>query len=657
MSAIGLRVGPFEIYDEAEIPGSTSWYRARRTGMTRRQPNEVLVHLLGPTPSSRELAAGPRRFNAIRAVDDPRFPRPVALYEGSGALAVAAPLGGPLTEIVTGRLLNDVAMKPGTLLDITLEITEGLLHAHNRGVIHGHLAPDMITLSKRGDIVIWDIGQPLTRPDYPWLAPERARGEPVTHATDQWSLGALIVALVTGRAPWAASDAESDPRTGNIQSYTEILARQWPALGRLVRQMMAPNPVNRHASLHAVRLELLKLSRQAGGTSDRRALAVWLKQRMDALRAVEDPSSVPDVYPEPAPGRALPTQPPSDPGITTDATPELSQAAPVKTVTEPEEDAPIVIAAEAADEITEEEPAAPSVVEESPIQDEAPLPEEAAPPALEIPAAKAQVVQTPVAVERDVAVDPPSAADALTEFAPIPMPTELAEEFMPTEMAGDAHDSDGPSLPDVPPIRAQAVPIASPAATIVPEPEPDTSAEAEMDAQEPALAEPIAPAAPAAAHVEEDEPVPTIPEMEIPETPERDDRLIVTVSLLDDEDDDAFEAMAPISREGTPVPLADQRVPLDLLAGPYATDPEADLHDVTADAADTSWATKLQSLANEQVVPVLNDLVANTTWPWEVSAQDEDAPYRAEPAVKYAPYVASAAVAGLALLLVVNVLL
>ena len=46
MSVIGLRVGPYEIVEAAEVPETGSWYLARRTAYNRKQPSEILVRLM-----------------------------------------------------------------------------------------------------------------------------------------------------------------------------------------------------------------------------------------------------------------------------------------------------------------------------------------------------------------------------------------------------------------------------------------------------------------------------------------------------------------------------------------------------------------------------------------------------------------------------------
>ena len=103
MSMIGLRVGPFEIIEPAAVPEPGDWYRARRTGMTRRQPAEVLVKLLSPDAEGPERARLQSEYDNLRAMEDARVPAAISLFEGIGALAIDAPDGVSFDDIIAAR--------------------------------------------------------------------------------------------------------------------------------------------------------------------------------------------------------------------------------------------------------------------------------------------------------------------------------------------------------------------------------------------------------------------------------------------------------------------------------------------------------------------------------------------------------------------------
>jgi serine/threonine protein kinase len=269
MSVIGLRVGPFELVESAWAPAAGAWYKGRRASTSTRQPNDVLVRLLAPDAAPAERAELQRWYDNLRAVEDARVPRPIAFYDGSGALVLEPVEGVPLSRLLDGRRHGEVQMTPSTLLDIAAELAECLQHAHHRGRFHGHLSAQNVVLCSDGGLVVFGFGAgPTTDPWPDWTPPERHHGHAATAATDQWCLGAIMASLVTGRSPWSDQEPGGDP-----DRIADPVEQQWPTLGRLLRRMLAAQPAHRHASLHPVRQEILALARRAGGTSDLRTLA------------------------------------------------------------------------------------------------------------------------------------------------------------------------------------------------------------------------------------------------------------------------------------------------------------------------------------------------------------------------------------------------
>ncbi len=266
MSAIGLRVGSYEIVGRTRVPEPGDWHLARRTDSSRRGPAEVLVRLLPPDASADDREALHHQYEVLRALEDARVPDAVEFYEGLGAMAVAAVHGTSLEDIVRGRDGDVIAMNPSTLLDIVLELAETMQRAHHRNRFHGDLSPDRVLLAADGRLWVFGFGQPLGATPHPdWVAPELHDGQDSGPAADQWHLGVLTAALVGGGTPWRDGGNQ-------IERLLEPVERQWPALGRLLERMTASNPADRYPSMHPVRQELLALARKAGGASARREL-------------------------------------------------------------------------------------------------------------------------------------------------------------------------------------------------------------------------------------------------------------------------------------------------------------------------------------------------------------------------------------------------
>ncbi len=178
--------------------------------------------------------------------------------EEEGVLFYAMELvNGPSLEqeLRNGRRFNwrETAM-------IATQVSRALKHAHDHGVVHRDIKPANILLGEKGQAKLADFGIArlfgstgvtvaggvLGTADY--MSPEQAAGQPVTSRCDQYSLGGVMYALLSGRPPFRANDL---PTMLQLQRFStpDPVGRYAPntprQLEKVIAQLLEKDPADR----------------------------------------------------------------------------------------------------------------------------------------------------------------------------------------------------------------------------------------------------------------------------------------------------------------------------------------------------------------------------------------------------------------------------
>lgn len=207
--------------------------------------------------------------------------------------------GGELSQF-KGR-----ALAPERALAITRQIAEGLSVVHEQGLVHRDIKPANILLRHDGTVVITDFGiakdlgldSELTHfgiavgsPSY--SSPEQARCEPLDPRSDIYSLGVILLEMLTGQNCYRGSHY-TQTVLNHLQLQIPVLTGALARYQGLLERMLAKDPAQRFPSCKALLAELDTLSEQSQDQT-RLSPALFVEQtpRTDAGALAGKPAQV-----------------------------------------------------------------------------------------------------------------------------------------------------------------------------------------------------------------------------------------------------------------------------------------------------------------------------------------------------------------------------
>jgi Tol biopolymer transport system component/predicted Ser/Thr protein kinase len=304
--ASGTKVGPYEIAAPLGAGGMGEVYRARDAKLGRDVAIKVLPQETSADPERR------RRFEQeARSASALNHPNILTIYdigEADGSLYIAM-------ELVEGKTLRELLasgdpLPTRKLLDIAVQTAEGLAKAHEAGIVHRDLKPENLMVSKDGYVKILDFGlaklsEPvgqeqsiaptaIASPTQPgtvmgtagYMSPEQASGQPLDYRSDQFTLGAIVYEMATGKKAFQ--------RKTGAETLVAIIREEPEPLGQLapkapapvrwiVERLLAKDPEERYASTRDLARDLKSLRDHLTETSVSGALQpaepAWARRR------------------------------------------------------------------------------------------------------------------------------------------------------------------------------------------------------------------------------------------------------------------------------------------------------------------------------------------------------------------------------------------
>lgn len=223
-------------------------------------------------------------------------------------------------EYIEGKTLYDIMQPPpvgegrtfseAEALDIMIQITDALVHAHHRGLIHRDIKPKNIMLTPQGVAKLTDLGLARAIDDKQtaeneagkaygtpyYISPEQIRGDvDIDFRADIYSLGATLYHMVTGHPPFEAD-------TPSAVMHKHLKQRLVPAdhvnqalsagIGEIIDVCMAKKREERYQNTENLMEDLKAVRNHQPPIHARRSVD------LDALSKLEETGKTVDLAPE-----------------------------------------------------------------------------------------------------------------------------------------------------------------------------------------------------------------------------------------------------------------------------------------------------------------------------------------------------------------------
>lgn len=274
-------------------------YKAEDTELGRFVALKFLSDHLVPDPHSLERFR--REARAASALNHPNICtiHEIGQYDGQSFIVMELLEGKNLSQEIHGQ-----PFATERLLDVAIQLADGLDAAHSKGIIHRDIKPSNLFLTHRGQLKISDFGlakvtmhgaetlatqdaahftaaENLTSPGaaigtIAYMSPEQARGEEIDARSDLFSAGAVLYEMASGRPPFTGKTSaiifegilnrEPIPAPELNPALTE-------ELGRIIGKCLEKDRDIRYQHASDLRADLKRLKRDESSGRQSKALS------------------------------------------------------------------------------------------------------------------------------------------------------------------------------------------------------------------------------------------------------------------------------------------------------------------------------------------------------------------------------------------------
>jgi serine/threonine protein kinase len=179
--------------------------------------------------------------------------------------------------------IDKETLDQNSIIDISIQVLEGLTRVHESGIIHKDLKPSNIFITHRDEVKILDFGitqmaaikksakDGKTFGTAAYMSPEQMKGETIDPRSDIWSFGIILYEMLTGKTPFEGGKEKATlyfTMGGESEHKLDLNINIPQGFSEILYKILEKDPDKRYQRAEEISADLQRLKKESSEAAE-----------------------------------------------------------------------------------------------------------------------------------------------------------------------------------------------------------------------------------------------------------------------------------------------------------------------------------------------------------------------------------------------------